>query len=246
MKRFLLLALVGYSLAPTVYAETREQEIARLRTQLAAGYYARGQYGVALDELKTAIQAESDYAPAYSVQGLVYSDLREYDNAERSFQKALHLTPNDPDANHNYGWFLCNKVGRYKESVQYFINAVKNPLYTTPVKSLQQAGLCALKAGDFTSADDYLHSADRSEPDNPATLLGMAQLAYRHGSFTEARTLVTREGRLAPPTAESLWLAARIEQKLGERGAQEEFEHDLRSKFPDSDENRKLAAGQYD
>ena len=246
MKKLLLLALVGFSLSPMAQAETREQEIARLRTQLAAGYYARGQYGVALDELKTAIQAESDYAPAYSVQGLVYSDLREYDNADRSFQKALHLAPIDPDANHNYGWFLCNKVGRYKESVQYFINAVKNPLYATPVKSLQQAGLCAIKAGDFSAAEDYLHNADRAEPDNPSTLLGMAQLAYRHGNFADARTLMTREGRLAPPTAESLWLAARIEQKLGEHEAQTAFEHDLRSKFPDSDETRKLSAGQYD
>ena len=39
--------------------------------------------------------------------GLVYMQLKENSRAEESFERALRLSPNDADINHNYGWFLC-------------------------------------------------------------------------------------------------------------------------------------------
>src|SRR5439155_98792 len=83
------------------------RERARIHTELAGSYYQRGNLGVALAEARTAIAADSSYAPAYNVLGLVYSDLRENGEAEGAFERSLRLNPNDPDANHNYAWFLC-------------------------------------------------------------------------------------------------------------------------------------------
>ena len=37
---------------------------ARLHTELASAYYSRGSMAIALDELRTAVEADSSYAPA--------------------------------------------------------------------------------------------------------------------------------------------------------------------------------------
>lgn len=224
----------------------RREDAARIHTELAAAYYARGQYGVALEHLKDALNANGNYAPAYNIQGLVYTDLREFDTADKNFLRSISLDSADADANHNYGWFLCAKRDKYAESLRYFTAALKNALYATPQKSMQQAGLCAIKAGDYKAADDFLRKADRAEADNPDTLLGLAQVAYQRGDLERARALLARQARLGTPVAEALWLNVRIDRKLGSRETEAGFAKELKSRFPDSEEARRLAAGQYD
>ena len=68
---------------------------ARVHTDLAAEYYQRGNMGVALEELRVATRADSSYAPAHSLLGLVYMDLKEQSQAAQSFERALSLAPND-------------------------------------------------------------------------------------------------------------------------------------------------------
>ncbi|MGP1678745.1 MAG: tetratricopeptide repeat protein, partial [Burkholderiales bacterium] len=131
-------ALTGCAQAPlssatqanTVETGTRTGEVddprnrARIHTELASAYFERGSMGIALEELRTAISADPNYAPAYNVLGLVHMDLRENDVAQRHFERALALSPNDPDVNNNYGWFLCH-TGREEQSIAYFLAALK-------------------------------------------------------------------------------------------------------------------------
>ena len=100
---------------------------ARIHTELASAYFERGNMGVALEELRIAIAADPNYAPAYNVLGLVHMDLRENDVAQRYFERALALSANDPDINNNYGWFLC-QTGREEQSIAYFLAALENSL----------------------------------------------------------------------------------------------------------------------
>src|SRR5690606_28816056 len=50
--------------------ETRKR--ARIRLELAAGYFEQGQTKVALDEIKLSLAADPSYATAYTLRGLVY------------------------------------------------------------------------------------------------------------------------------------------------------------------------------
>ena len=100
---------------------------AKLHTELAALYYSAGNMGVALEELGAATAIDSGYAPTHGMFGLVYMQLKENDRAEASFERALRLSPNDADINHNYGWFLC-QTGREPASIKYFLQAIRNPL----------------------------------------------------------------------------------------------------------------------
>lgn len=103
-------------------------ETARLRTELAFNYFQRGQMAVALEEIKAALAADPDYGTAFNVLGLINMDLGENAKADEAFRKALTILPNDSDALNNYGWFLC-QTKRERESIDRFMQALKNPLY---------------------------------------------------------------------------------------------------------------------
>ena len=247
----LIAGCAGREAAPSADTGTIAGEVgdprnrARVHTELAAGYYERGSMGVALEELRQATAADSSYAPAHGLYGLVYMELRENTYAQDSFERALRLAPNDPDINHNYGWFLC-QTGREKESVRYFMQAVKNPLYSVPWRSYSAAGVCSLRLNNAKDAEDFFQRALKLDPDEPAALLKLGEIRYRQGSNQDAQKLVARYNKLVTPTSESLWLALRIERRLGQRVAEQSYANQLRRRFPGSPEYQSLQRGQYD
>lgn len=218
---------------------------ARVRTELAALYYGRGNMAVALDELRTAVSADPSYALAYSMFGLVYMELRENQLAQSNFERALRLSPNDPDINHNYGTFLC-QTKREDESIKYFLQAIRNPLYPMPWRSLSAAGICSLRKDKVKDAEEYFVRALSQEPDDPPSLLNLGRIRYRQGGLEEARRLVSRFNKIIEPTPESLWLALRVERKLGERAAEATFATQLRRRFSNSREYQLMQRGEYD
>lgn len=221
------------------------RERARVHTELAGAYYERGNMGVALEELRIALSADSTYGPAYNVLGLVHMDLKEFEQARESFERGLRLTPNDPDINHNFGWFLC-QTGREELSLRYFMAAIKNPLYATPQKSYAVAGSCAMKKGNERDARDYFERALKLDPNLAMALLSLSQIRFRTGDLAEARRLVGRFNQLLEPTAESLWLALRIDRRLGDRAGEAKQSTELRRRFPGSKEHEDLLKGRFE
>lgn len=142
--------------------QTENQKRARIRLQLALGYYEQRQPMVALDEIKLALQADPNFAEAYTMRGLIYMDIGENKLAEENFSHALRLAPNNPDFNNNYGWLLC-QTGRAKESIAYFENALKSRAYQSPEKALNNAGICSLRMKDTAAAERYFYDAFRQD-----------------------------------------------------------------------------------
>lgn len=218
---------------------------ARVHTELAILYYSRGSMSVALEELRIAVDADPGYAAAHGIFGLVYMELRENDLARQSFERALGYAPDEPDINHNYGWFLC-QTGKEAEATPYFRRALSNPLYQTPARTYAAAGTCALRINRLAEADDNLQRALRIDPNQPTAILQSALLRYRQARYVEARALVARHAKVAEPTPASLWLALRIERRLGQRAAELSYANQLRRRFPESQEYQSLRRGIYD
>jgi type IV pilus assembly protein PilF len=230
----------------TIQSETGEpRNRARIHTELASLYFEKGNMGVALEELRIATNADPTYPLAHGMFGIVYMELREHQLAETSFKRGLSLAPQDPDLNHNYGWFLC-QTKREGESIKYFLQAIRNPLYATPSRSYAAAGVCALRNDDMKEAEQYFQRALAIDANDPASLLHLGQIRFQQGSYEEARRFVTRFNKLVQPTAESLWLALRIERKLGERVAEAGFAGQLRRLYPGSREYQLLQRGEFD
>lgn len=234
----------GSGVADTqVDSESRQR--ARAFTDLAGAYLARGQYKVALDELRKAITADNRFGPAYNIYGLIYMELAEGKLAEENFRRAIELDRGDSEARNNFGWFLCTR-GRYDEGLEQFSTALRNPLYAHPEQAMANAGLCAEKKGDLALAEANLLKSFKLQPDNPNTVLKLAGLHFRQGRIMETQRLLGRHAELAPPTAESLWLGVRLERKLGDRAQEAAYGLQLRKRFPDSNEARLLLTGQYE
>lgn len=259
MKRLLLAATVllaacaeqpGTSV-PTAESSTIVGDVgdprnrAKARVDLAALYYGRGNMAIALEELRSAAASDPTYPPVHGMFGLVYMELKENQLAAQSFQRALQLAPNDSDINHNYGWFLC-QTGREADSLKYFLNAIRNPLYPSPWRSYSTAGQCMLKTGKLADAEAYFQQALKLDPDEPISLLKLGDIRLRQGNYDEARRMVARFHKLVDPNPESLWLATRVERKLGERLAETGFANQLRRRFPQSPEYQLLQRGEYD
>lgn len=230
----------------TIVGETGDpRNRARIHTELAAAYYQRGNMSIALEELRAAAAIDPSYAPVHSMFGLVYMELREEELAQQSFERALQLSPNDGDINHNYGWFLC-QTKRETDSIKYFLHAIRNPLYSTPWRSYTAAGVCTLRNKNVKDAEEFFQRALRLEPDEPAALLQLGKIRYEQGNMDEARRLVSRFNKLGSPSAESLWLGLRIERKLGERIAEQSYATQLRRRYPGSAEYQALQRGKFD
>lgn len=223
-------------------ADARQR--AKAHTDLAAAYYELGNMGVALEEVRIALAADPNYAPAHNVAGLVNFELRDNAGAEASFKRAMALAPNDPDVAHNYGFFLC-KTAREQEGLQQYMSAIRNPLYQTPAKSWAAAGRC-IEPKNPNEAEVFYDRALKLDPNTLGAMMPYAQLLYRRGQLVDARNLVNRYLKIVEPTAESLWLGVRIERKLGDRSAEATYATQLRRRFPQSKEYADFMRGNFD
>jgi type IV pilus assembly protein PilF len=218
---------------------------ASVRLELAGGYFSRGQYSTALDEIKLALAAKPDLGAAYNMRGLVYAAMGEERLAEESFERAMTLNPRDADAMHNRAWFKCQR-GQYDDADRLFEQAIATPQYRELARSLMAQGVCNARAGRMGPAEQKLLRAYEVDPSNPTTAYNLADVLYRRNELERARFYVRRiNDRDEISNAQTLWLAARIENKAGNRSATEIFGRQLRARFPQSPEAQAYDSGRF-
>jgi type IV pilus assembly protein PilF len=230
----------------TASDESLEARRGRVRLELASAYFARGQLSTALDEVKLAIAADPTMAPAFNLRGLIYSQFGDAALAEDSFRRALALNGRDADVLHNFGWHLCRER-RFSEADQQFAQALALPAYRDMVRTLLARGVCQARAGQYAAAEVTLVRATELDPFNPALSVNLAEVLLRRGEFERARFLVRRVQAVPENvSAETLWLAARIENRLGNRAALGDLGAQLVNRFPQSPEARAFQRGGFD
>lgn len=217
---------------------------ARLRLELAAGYFQQGQTSVALDEIKQALATDPSFGDAYNLRGLVYMRLNDVPLAEDSFRRALSLNPRDGDSAHNYGWLLCQQ-SRYAEAYRYFGQASANPGYSGKSKTLMAQGLCQSRAGQANEAEQSLLQSYELDPGNPITGYNLANLLYMRGDLTRAQFYIRRINNSELANAETLWLGIKIEQRLNNRQAMAQLGEQLKKRFAQSREASSYDRGAF-
>ena len=230
----------------TASDETDASKRARLRMELASGYFGRGQMTTALDQVKLALQADPNLSEAYNLRGLIYGNLGDDQLAEDSFRKALQLNPRDADAMQNFGYYLCQKK-RYPEASAMFDRALALPQYRDQSRTLLTKGVCEAFAGQLAESEATLTKSYQLDPSNPSTAVNLSEVLYRRGDYERARFYIRRVNAIpALMGSQTLWLAARIEQRLGNRSGAQELGEQLRTRFPNSREAGSYERGQFD
>ncbi|MES2941863.1 MAG: type IV pilus biogenesis/stability protein PilW [Pseudomonadota bacterium] len=224
--------------------EPENRRRARLRLELASGYFEQGQTNVALDELKQALVADPGFADAYNLRGLVYLRLNDIPLAEDSFRRALALNPRDAGTAHNYGWLLCQQA-RYPESFVLFTQAISNPTYGGQAKSLMTQGICQARAGLKPEAEQSLSRAYQVDAGNPVIGYNLANLLFERGEFTRAQFYIRRLNNSELANAETLWLGIKIEQRLQNREVMFQLADQLKKRYGQSREAAAYEKGAF-
>lgn len=215
--------------------EPEARRRARIRLELAVGYFEQGQTTIALDELKQSIAADPNFAQAYNLRGLIYMRLNDPRLAEDSFRRALAINPRDADVLHNYGWLLCQQ-SRFGESQKALAQAIAMPLYGGRAKSWMAQGLCQMKAGQGAEAELSFQRSYELDAANPVTGYNLANLLYLRGELVRAQFYVRRLNNSELANSESLWLGIKVEHRLENREAVQQLAGQLKKRFAQSRE----------
>jgi type IV pilus assembly protein PilF len=225
--------------------ESGGRKRARIRLELAVGYFEQGQTTIALDELKQALQADPNYADAFNLRGLVYMRLNDSRLSEESFKRALVLNPRDPNVSHNYGWLLCQQT-RYNEANQMFSQAISNPTYGGRAKTWLTQGLCQVRAGQRSEAEFSLGKSYELDAGNPLTGYNLASLLFLRGEFQKAQFYIRRLNNTELANAESYWLGIKVERRMENYEAMQQLAMQLKKRFPQSRELTSYERGAFD
>ncbi|WP_156392198.1 MULTISPECIES: type IV pilus biogenesis/stability protein PilW [unclassified Roseateles] len=226
--------------------QTEVDRRASIRLELAQGYFSRGQFNTALDELKLALQAKPDMREAVNLRGLIYASMGENQLAEEAFRRALVVYPSDPDTLHNYGWFMCQQQ-RWQTADSLFDQALSQSTYRAPARTLLAKGVCEARAGRLLVAEKTLARAFELDPASPAVAVNLSEVLFRNRELARALFYVKRvNSQPEQVNAQSLWLQLRIERKLGNTGVVEDLALQMRRKHPQAPETQSMDAGRYD
>ncbi len=224
--------------------ETDSHKRARLRLELAAAYFEKGQTTDALDHLKQSIAADPNLFEAYNLRGLIYMRLNDAGLAEESFKRALSINPKAATVEHNYAWFLCQQ-SRYSESEPVFYSVLNNPAYGDKAKTWMALGLCQMRANRMADAEkSFTHSLEL-DASNPITGYNLSLLLFQRGEFTRAQFYVRRINNSEYANAESLWLGIKVERRMDNRDAAAQLTAQLKKRFPASRETGALERGAF-
>ncbi|MDM0044101.1 type IV pilus biogenesis/stability protein PilW [Variovorax dokdonensis] len=228
----------------TASDEGQARKRARLRLELALGYFQNGQTNVALDEVKQALAIDPGYGDAYNLRGLVYMRLDDPGLAEDSFRRAISINPRDGNAMHNYGWLLCQQK-RYGDGIGQFQRALETPGYADQAKTLMTMGVCDMQAGRSAEAERALTRAYEIDPNNPIVAYNLALLLSQRQDWARAQFYIRRVNNSQAATAETLWLGVKVERQLNNREAAGQLGAQLTQRFPQSREALAYERGNF-
>lgn len=237
-------AMAGRTEIVTDSDETSERKRARIRVELAMGYFEQGKTNIALDEIKQAILADPSFVDAYSLRGLVYMRLNDFAFAEESFNKALSIKAQDASVLHNLGWLKCQQA-QYPQAIKYFSQSLADPLYGERAKTFMAQGLCQARAGMRQEAEASLLKSYEYDAGNPVTGYNLANLLYSKEEFVRAQFYIRRLNNSELANAESLWLGVKVENRLGNLEAMSQLSTQLEKRFPLSRETASFRRGAF-
>ena len=220
-------------------AETKKSTAAEVNVSLAQNYLEQGKYEIALDKLQKALAIDPKSTSAHTVMAVLYERIGNDDLARTYYKRAAELSPDAGATNNNYGTFLCQKA-QYADADKHFQRALEDPFYATPALALANRGACALSWGKPDLAEESFRKAIQIQPNQAESLFRLAEILAGKGDYFRARAFVQRFESAAKATPDSLLLAMRIEEGIGDRRAAIQYKRRLLGEFPESEQAQDL------
>ena len=222
-----------------------QQEIARVRTSLAAQYIRKNELDTAQRQLEKAFAADSRYAPAYDMMGVLLQQEGSRLNLEKAdqyFKKAIMLDKDFDQAHNNYGVYL-SQMKRYKEAAAQFEIAGAALGYEGRIGALENLGRTYLQLNDHpAAAKAFLRALDGNRNSVIAhielvdLLLEQQRVQQAQRLYDETLMLVQGQGISPRLILQGIKLAA-AQNNIATR---QQLAQQLLSAYPLSDEAKQL------
>ncbi|WP_227511201.1 type IV pilus biogenesis/stability protein PilW [Psychrobacter sp. P11G3] len=222
-----------------------QQEIARVRTSLAAQYIRKNELDTAQQQLEKAFAADSRYAPAYDMMGVLLQQEGSRINlakADEYFKKAIALDKDFVQAHNNYGVYL-SQTKRYREAAEQFEIAGASLGYEGRIGALENLGRTYLQLGDDSAASKaFLRALDGNRNSIIAhielvdLLLDQQRVPQAQRLYDETLILVQGQGISPRLLLQGIKLAA-AQNNITTR---QQLAQQLLSAYPLSDEAKQL------
>lgn len=216
-----------------------DKDAADLNYQLGVRYYQQGSYDLARDRLIFATEVDPKMANAYTALAMTYEALESPRLAKESYEKAIRAEPKNFEVQNAYAVFLCRQKD-FDSAVRYFDRAISHPEHDESHLTMTNAGQCLLNKPDAALAESYFRAAIARKPQYGDALIQLCLLKYQEEDYLGARAFLQRFMATNVSTAGVLYLAAKIEDMLGNDRGRTEFEDQLIREFPTSPEARKV------
>ena len=130
---------------------------------LALASYIRKNYPQALEDITVAEKMAPRDPEVYTIKGLIYFNLREYDRAERAYKKALKLDREFSQARYNLcGLYLTLK--RWDDAIEQCSKAADDFLYRSRDRAFTNLGVAYYRKGDYERAEEAFRQALEINP----------------------------------------------------------------------------------
>lgn len=224
-----------------------KNDIAKVRTDLAAQYIREGKLDVAMQQLEQAFGANSRYAPAYDMMGVLLQKEGSPSNlakADGYFRRAIEIDPEFMQAYNNYGVYLA-KVGKHKEAIAQFEIAGAALGYTGRTSALENLGISYERLGDTANAKQTFIKAIGTNRSAAIARVELINIYLKEGNSLKAKEVYDEldrlaNGRILP--AEVILQGIKIAIAQNNRTAQQKLSQELLSIYPLSDEAKRLKA----
>jgi Flp pilus assembly protein TadD len=144
-----------------------------------------GNYALAIDLLKRAVDADPKNNMAWNDLGLAYLDSRQDEDAIKSFQKQIEVNPYHPYAYNNLGRIYLRQR-KYEEAIKWF----NKQLEIDPLDKYAHAnlGLANLEQEKYMEAVPELEKAASLTPDNAEAQVRLGEAYLNAGQDEKAMT----------------------------------------------------------
>jgi type IV pilus assembly protein PilF len=216
-----------------------QKKAAQTRVSLGLTYLKNGNFSQAKFNLDKALKfvprsADANFAVAY-----YYQSVNELQQAENAYQFAMELEPKNANIANSYGAFLCQN-GEFEKAVVYFLKAINTNSYLSSAQTYENLALCSRTQGLHDEAIKYLRSAINHQPERANSLFLLARALSDIGQWQEASIVLRRYEKIYQFTPQSLLLAMKIEQGIGNDNAEKGYMDLLLQIFPNESVTKSL------
>ncbi|MEO6079985.1 MAG: type IV pilus biogenesis/stability protein PilW [Steroidobacteraceae bacterium] len=219
--------------------KTDPKKAADLNVKLGVHYIQQGQLQLAKEKLERAEKQDPGNFEVHWALAQLSEKLAKPEEAERHYQIAMRLAPENSALINTYAVFLCT-TQKVDKALPLLDGVISDRLYPTPWAAATNAALCLRSDKRNADAAPYLERALNMRNDYEPAVIQMADLQLDLGKSAVSRQVVDRYLALPRKSADVLVVGVRAALAQGDRAAAENYGRLLRRDFPSSSQAQAL------